>query len=450
MSDSNFSVNTDGMGPAVDGLASLGERLSQITQHLESTLDGLGKPWGEDKNGESFFKQYGTSRDQTLEGAASMADAVHGVSSGIRTMIKGYTNIDDSAKETAKNMSGDSDGSGGGGGGGGYNGDNPPASERLGTMQPRQYERARRMDALMPAERGIPATREDGTPLEPMQPLLAREGELLPETPGIPAEPLQMATRREGTLLPTEPGEPLQRGMLREGTVIPDNAPAEPFLASRREATLSPMEPLQPMERGTLREGTLAEPLQPLERVEATPAHRLLAREDSIPATPAHPLLAREEAIPATPAHRLLAREDSIPATPVQESRWEAASAAMPGEPAKFVRSEAPLAPLQPAEGRVTYPTHEGTPVEPLQPVYRSEHLAQPLQPAYISERPAEPLQPTHMDRLAEPLQPMQPRLLEPVQQAVPAIPAEPSGFAELEPERYTPMEPQIPAVPEQ
>jgi hypothetical protein len=59
VSDSDFSVNADAMGPAVEGLKSLGDRLGQITQHLESTLDGLGKPWGDDKNGHNFFQQYG-------------------------------------------------------------------------------------------------------------------------------------------------------------------------------------------------------------------------------------------------------------------------------------------------------------------------------------------------------------------------------------------------------
>ncbi|MFI9387385.1 hypothetical protein [Kutzneria sp. NPDC052558] len=420
MADSNFSVNTDGMVPAVDGLKSLGDRLQQITQHLESTLDGLGKPWGEDKNGESFFKQYGTSRDQTLEGVSSMADATHGVAAGIRTMINGYTSIDDKAKDAAKNLSVDSDDSGGGN----YNGDNPPATDRSSVMQPRMYSGTKRMAALMPTVPGVPATGADGTPLQPREgtllptepavpatladgtPLQPREGTLLPTEPAVPAtladgtrlqpregvalSPTEPALLPEGQLLATVPGEPLQP---REGTLLPteQGVPAEPFQrATLREGTVLPAEvPGEPLQRATLREGTLS---------------------------PAEPALLPEGRLEPTQGHSLLAREESVPATSVHESRLEPA---IPAEPARFVRSEQPLQPML------------------------TDRVAEPLQPAHLSE----PLRPTVP---AEPLQPLEPRLLEPVRDGVPTTPAEPLGFAELEPERYTPLEPQTPAVPEQ
>jgi len=451
MADSNFSVSTEGMAPAVAGLQSLGDRISQITQHLESTLDSLGKPWGEDKNGENFWKQYGTSRDQTLQGASGMADATHGVAKGIKGMMNGYSKIDDQAKETARRLNSDSDGSGGGGGDGygGGNGDNPPLmrARRMDAMQPRQFVKARRMDALE-RDRGIPATNADGTPLEPLQARREMDA-LLPTEPGIPAkrmdalepmrplEPLQPA--QYDALQPgvpagrVMPAEPLERGELVEGRLLPEE-PAHPLLAREEAIPATPAHPLLARE----------------EAIPATPAHHLLAREE---ATPAHPLLAREEAIPATPAHHLYAREAVEPLQPLQRGTLREGTLlptheSIPAEP-RFVKSvhESVGVPdsMPSTEGRVTYPTHEGTPVQTFERV----HEAAPLQPAHRLEpvRMDEPMRPLEPVRMDEPALPVSERLLEPAREGVPA---EPAGFAELEPERFTPLEPRIPAVPEQ
>lgn len=454
MADSNFSVSTEGMAPAVAGLQSLGDRISQITQHLESTLDSLGKPWGEDKNGENFWKQYGTSRDQTLQGASGMADATHGVAKGIKGMMDGYSKIDDHAKETARRLNSDSDGSGGGGGDGygGGNGDNPPLTRarRMDAMQPRQFVKARRMDALE-RDRGIPATNADGTPLEPLQARREMDA-LLPTEPGIPAkrmdalepmrplEPLQPAqydALQPGVLAGrVTPAEPLERGELVEGRLLPET-PAHPLLAREEAIPETPAHPLLARE----------------EAIPATPAHRLLAREEAIPATPAHHLLAREEAIPATPAHHVYAREAVEPLQPLQRGTLREGTLlptheSIPAEP-RFVKSvhESVGVPdsMPSTEGRVTYPTHEGTPVQTFERV----HEAAPLEPAHRLEpvrmdEPVRPLEPVRMD---EPALPVSERLLEPAREGVPA---EPAGFAELEPERFTPLEPRIPAVPEQ
>lgn len=430
MSDNNFSVNADAMTPAVDGLAQLGDRLGQITQNLESTLDGLGTPWGEDKNGHNFFQQYGKSRDQTLSGMSSMVDAVHGVSKGINTMIKGYNNINDQAKERARNLQttgGDSSGGGGGGdssGGGGG----------------------------------------DQSQLQPTQRFMAAR---------MPAEPLQRASLRKGELLPEESfrerdGEPLSPTLMSRDA----EEPASPLLA--REG-----EPVQPADRGVLPEGfmpaeqgTLAEPLSPLlprERGQLMPA------EENVPAGQ----FVRDDApsTEGTVTTPLQPREYAAlqPATQGEFVRKEALQPAEPLMPAERVRMDA----LRPTEGTPMQPFHEARmeplmpaervrmdAVQPAQPLMAAEHVRMadapvtPLQPAhYMSVRPAIPAeQPVAFDRVEASVPAEQPLAFDRVEASVPAeqplaferlqdsVPGEPAGFAELEPERYLAQrEPEVP-----
>jgi hypothetical protein len=434
VSDSNFSVNADAMTPAVDGLAQLGDRLSQITQHLESRLDGLGTPWGDDKNGHNFFQQYGKSRDQTLSGTSSMVDAVHGVSKGIDTMIKGYHNINDSAKERARNLQSANDGGGGGNGGDSYTRDQTP-------MQP---------------ERAMLRERVPAKQLEPTHAFLRD---------AAPAEPLERGELREGTLLPME------RGELREGTLLPE------------EGERTRMDALRP----TLMSRDAAEPFSPLLAEDGTPVgpvdrgvapREYLAAEEG---TPAQPLLARE-----TVMGKLLPAEKNVPAgeyvrddAPSTEGTVTSPEygALEPGVRGEYVRADAPS-----FEGTVTYPSHEGTPLQPahydrMQPTIPAEHVrmdaVRPTEPLMPTEharmdvmRPTESWQPAHYDsvqpaipaeqpvafeRDAMPLE--RPVAFDRVQESIPAepfvrdsIPAEPTGFAALEPERHLDrLEPEIP-----
>lgn len=423
MSDSDFSVNADAMGPAVEGLKSLGDRLGQITQHLESTLDGLGKPWGDDKNGHNFFQQYGKSRDQVLTGMASMTDATHGVATGINTMIKGYNNINDNAKERARNL-GTYDGSGDYSGGGSY-GDGSGSGER-------QLYRTADATPVMRAERR----------LAPME--ARRRVDALAPTEGVPAT--------------DENGEPLQRGTLREGTLRRlDDVPAEP---------LQPMEALRPAERGIPASYMPAEPAytgeEPLLPMEGTrqgvPMGRLLPEEPAIPAERVR-MTAMHDVMPLEPTRAY----DRIPAEPTQPAHLYDRIPAEPLQPThEYTREAVPLQPTQTFE-RV----REGTPVEPVQPthVYARTEEALPLQPTIAAEparfeavRESVPAEPVHYESVHEdaPVEqprefvrseaPLEPRLYEREQ----AIPEEPQGFAELEPERYTPLLPETPAEPAQ
>jgi hypothetical protein len=436
VSDSNFSVNADAMTPAVDGLAQLGDRLGQITQHLESRLDGLGTPWGDDKNGHNFFQQYGKSRDQTLSGMSSMVDAVHGVSKGIDTMIKGYHNINDSAKERARNLQSANEGGGGGGGNGGGGGDS--------------YTR-------------------DQTPLQPERAFLRDR------MPAKQLEPERAFMRDE------MPAEPLQRGELREGKLLPEE-PLRPTLMSRDAAEpLSPLlaedgTPVGPVDRGVMpRDYVAAE--------EGTPAHPLLARE-----TVMGKLLPAERNVPAgefirdeapstegrvtSPEYGALepgvrgeyVRDDapSYEGTPLQPTHYDSVRPAIPAE---HVRMDAmrPVEPLQPAHFTDVRPTipaeHVRMAAEPLMP---TEHArmdvmrpVEPLQPAHFtSVRPTIPAeQPVAFERVHDAMPLERPVAFERAQESIPAepfvrdsIPAEPVGFAELEPERRIDrLEPEIP-----
>jgi len=390
VSDSNFSVNADGMTPAVEGLAQLGDRLGQITQHLESTLDGLGTPWGDDKNGHSFFQQYGKSRDQSLSGMSSMVDAVHGVSKGINTMIKGYNNIDDQAKERARNLQTTGGDSGGGGGGGG-----------------------------------------DQSQLQPTQSFLAAR---------MPAEPLKRATLRKGELMPEESlrareGEPVQ-------PFLAAREPASPWLAKESGQVQSADPGVLPAGYMPAEQGEPAQPLSPLLPREG----ELMPAERGVPAEPLSPLLAVRDEAPSTEGTVTYPSQEGTPLEPREYSRLQPA---IPGERIRMDASQ-PAEPLVPAE-RVRMDA-----VQPAQPLMAAEHVRMadapltegtvtPLQPAhYMSVRPAIPAeQPVAFDRVEASMPAEQPLAFDRIQASTPG---EPAGFAELEPERYLAQrEPEVP-----
>jgi hypothetical protein len=438
MADDKVSVNTEGMAPAVDGFKNLGDRLVQITAKLEHTLDSLGTPWGDDKNGHAFFKQYGTARDQTLTGVADMADVVHSVGQGVRQMIDAYEKVEEHNQELARKMQlrreGNGDGSGGGGGGGGSygggggGGDNGPGDGKK-----------------VPLER---ATRRELTKqklAEPLQPTLRREAERVTE----PLEPLRPALREE--LQPTIPAKPV----LAAST---DGVPLEPTeshaLLARTEAV--PDRPVEdastPLEKRQFVRSVRGEPAEFIPATQGVPAESRFSaaipaeRGEVIPETPAlpvheafaaeqgsplghlmqregEPLLPAEKGIPAEPLHRVeghvtLPRHESVPAEPLHR---------VEGVVTPESRVHAPHLMSRLAEGEVTLPRHEGVPVEPL---HRAEGVVTPESRVHA---------PHVMSRLAE----------TPVETTLPRHRSEPVGFAELEPETFVLAEPAIPAEPE-
>jgi hypothetical protein len=377
VADSGFSVNTDAMRPAVDGLKSLGDRLQQITRHLESTLDGLGTPWGDDKNGHSFFKQYGPARDQSLTGAASMADAVHGVADGISSMIDNYEKIDEHNKAMAAKLAAKNGGGGAGNGGGGGNGPAVPfkAAERHALIAqtpaaPATEPERARLDAVSP-----------GTPPAPAKRRLARLESSIPASPVEDAESLAA----EPTLRRVE-GVPL--GTPQHGVRL-------------READAAPHEVAMPR-----REAKFAE-------AQPAPVVATLPRDAEMPVeTPRHHVKHLEaQPVPAEEAPRQAAK--LVEAQPVA---GEALS-----------RHEAKFADAQPALVEAT-PRHAVKLVE-------------------AQSAPDEPTLPRHAELLAD----TSVKPLEREGMLLPTVEGEPvhRGFAELEPESFTPLEPEIPAVPE-
>jgi hypothetical protein len=252
------------------------------------------------------------------------------------------------------------------------------------------------------------------------------------------------------------PAEPLQRRVLREGTVLPDAG--------------EPLQPLLP------REAELDRPMKRLLPEESIPA-RFEAAEPAIPGEPALPVeTARHEAMPLLPESRLMPVEPTIPAEPARLTAVHDGAPLLPAEGRVTYPRHAEM-PLLPAEGQVTYPTHREMPLLPAEGrVTYPTHQVMPLEPARAFERvhDAIPDEPVRLERVqegtptlpAEPVRsfervhegtsveqprefvrseaPLEPRLYER------AVPAEPAGFAELEPERYSPLLPETPAVPEQ
>ena len=417
MADDKVSVNTEGMAPAVDGFKSLGDRLVQITSKLEHTLDSLGTPWGDDKNGHAFFKQYGTARDQTLSGVTDMADVVHSVGQGVRQMIDAYEKVEEHNQELARKMQlrreGNGDGGGGGGGGDNYGG----GDDQKVPLQPRLKARE--------LTKQTPAVDENGHPLEPLQPTLRRAmTSRLPAEPAVdenghPLEPLQpreftKATR--GLAAVDENGHPLEPLQPREFSALRPAIPAEPAVDENGH----PLEPLQP------REFIPATPTIPAESRFA--AEIPAERGELIPETPALPVT--EARSFATPMRHLMPREGEVllptePAKPLGHMVAREGEALLPAERDIPTEPLIPAEPLHRADGVVTPPSHVNA------PHLTSRFVAQP--------DPGEATLPRHEGVPAEPL----------VRADGVATPRLHRGFAELEPESFIPVEPAIPAEPE-
>jgi uncharacterized protein YukE len=225
MAGNGFEVNPEALAGPVSGLEDLAGRLDAIGKGLESTLDGLGQPWGDDKNGEAFFKQYGSARDQVLSGTESMVGAVRGVAKGIETMSKGFGNTENKAVEASTRLH-NNDGSGGGSGGSrDYRVPSAfaPSIKEPGAETPRLMEAKR-----IPAQPAIPAVpvgkllpREQEIPAHELEPRLRERLE-----PAIPAEERTLAT----VLLPTVKAEPRGFAELEPATLIP----VEPSIPAER------------------------------------------------------------------------------------------------------------------------------------------------------------------------------------------------------------------------
>ncbi|MFC0546156.1 hypothetical protein [Kutzneria chonburiensis] len=439
MADDKVSVNTEGMAPAVDGFKSLGDRLVQITSKLEHTLDSLGTPWGNDKNGHAFFKQYGTARDQTLTGVTDMADVVHSVGEGVRQMIDAYEKVEEHNQELARKMQlrreggGDGGGGGGGGGGGSYGGgggggggNGPGNTKNLSVTGD---------DKKVPLERATRRELTRQTPAEPLQPALRREAERIPATGenGEPLEPLRPALREE--LKPAIPSKPVL-------ATSRDGVPLEPterhdLLPRTAEVPARPVEDVSiPAEKGKFVKSVPAEPAEFIPTTPGVPAEGRFAaaipaeRGEFVPQTPGVPLTDAKwsAAEPGTPMGHLLPREGEallpaekgIPAEPLHRADGIATPPShvhAPHATSRFV--------TEPAPGEVTLPRHEGVPGEPL---HRADGVATP--PSHVNA-------PHPTARFA------------PGEATSPRHRSEPVGFAELEPEIFLPAEPAIPAEPE-
>ena len=252
MAGNSFEVNPDGLAAPASNMRSLGSRLDALLKHMESTLDGLGQPWGEDKNGKEFLKQYNPAREQVLEGLQSMAESVYGVADGLDTMRKGFLKTEQDMVDAANRLARDPDGT--------------ALRPRIGTVssndvpgEPLAFT-PREGTALMPTTPAVPANSDvqwvpgngSDVPGEPMA-FVPSEGEPLTlRTPSVPAngdvpgEPLAFTPRDGSELMPTTPAVPAN-GDVRWVPGSGSDVPGEPlaFLPLEGEP-LTPQTPSVP------------------------------------------------------------------------------------------------------------------------------------------------------------------------------------------------------------
>jgi hypothetical protein len=74
-----LSVRPDSLRSSAPGLSTAGLRLTQALTRLQSSLDALGAPWGNDEPGLTVGAQCAANRRLIEPALGRCADAVHGV-----------------------------------------------------------------------------------------------------------------------------------------------------------------------------------------------------------------------------------------------------------------------------------------------------------------------------------------------------------------------------------
>jgi hypothetical protein len=104
MADDQLSVSSGGLGSAAEGLDDLHLRMVSLSTGLQSRLAAFGQPWGDDKNGQAFYQQYGPAKDNLVEGVQDLATVTGQAADGLRTMQKGFSQTENTAVESARRV----------------------------------------------------------------------------------------------------------------------------------------------------------------------------------------------------------------------------------------------------------------------------------------------------------------------------------------------------------
>ncbi|MDT0455535.1 WXG100 family type VII secretion target [Streptomyces sp. DSM 41527] len=78
-----FSVHPEDMKSVAPTFGTQSAHLNEALGTLKHTLDGLGAPWGEDKQGKQFAHSYAPQRDAILEALGVLVKGLDSIHDGL-------------------------------------------------------------------------------------------------------------------------------------------------------------------------------------------------------------------------------------------------------------------------------------------------------------------------------------------------------------------------------
>lgn len=94
MTAQQFQTDPDSLRSAGESFHDLGWDFSAAAARLKSTLDGLGKPWGEDDTGEIVSMVYDPIKQGMDESMPHLGDELTKIGESLRTMADNYRRSD--------------------------------------------------------------------------------------------------------------------------------------------------------------------------------------------------------------------------------------------------------------------------------------------------------------------------------------------------------------------
>ncbi|MEW2113723.1 hypothetical protein AB0945_00730 [Streptomyces sp. NPDC005474] len=102
-----LSIDTDGIGAGATGLRAAAAQLASIIATLDSGVDAQHQPWGDDRIGQEFAKQWVGPKNDLLDSGRDLARVLESSADGIETMAKGFGATEDDNIDSLRGLNGD-------------------------------------------------------------------------------------------------------------------------------------------------------------------------------------------------------------------------------------------------------------------------------------------------------------------------------------------------------
>jgi uncharacterized protein YukE len=96
----SLNVNPDGLRAAASHMVDVGDQVKAVLSSLNSQIDALGQPWGDDSVGHQFAngdKGYLAQKDNVTAAVTSMSQFIDGLADSLKTTADSFEQVDGSS-----------------------------------------------------------------------------------------------------------------------------------------------------------------------------------------------------------------------------------------------------------------------------------------------------------------------------------------------------------------